>query len=193
MFDVGWTELLVIGALALIVVGPRDLPRLMRTVGQTVGKVKRMAREFQRSLEDAASEADLAELKELRDLKKQLGGLDFRQQAAKAQSFLNQPVTPEKSGQRAATATDAAKTAAGSERKPAGDDAAATTPESKPADGKAAEAPVIAEAKPAPVASQPAARPAVTETSGPTRPASAGEDGAPDTGPDKRHRASAGG
>jgi sec-independent protein translocase protein TatB len=95
MLDVGWTELLVIGALALIVVGPRDLPHLLRQVGRWVGQIKRMAREFQRSMEDAARETDLTNMKELRDLRKDIGGLDFRQQAAKAQSYLKQPVKVE--------------------------------------------------------------------------------------------------
>jgi sec-independent protein translocase protein TatB len=95
MLDVGWTELLVIGALALIVVGPRDLPHLLRQVGRWVGQIKRMAREFQRSMEDAARETDIASMKELRDLKKDLGSLDFRQQAAKAQSYLKQPLKVE--------------------------------------------------------------------------------------------------
>jgi sec-independent protein translocase protein TatB len=95
MLDVGWTELLVIGALALIVVGPRDLPHLLRQVGRWVGQIKRMAREFQRSMEDAARDTDIAGMKELRDLKKDLGSLDFRQQAAKAQSYLKQPLKVE--------------------------------------------------------------------------------------------------
>ena len=95
MLEVGWTELLVIGALALIVVAPRDLPHLLRQVGRWVGQIKRMAREFQRSVEDAARDTDLADMKELRDLRKDLGNLDFRQQAAKAQSYLKQPVKVE--------------------------------------------------------------------------------------------------
>ena len=123
MLDVGWTELLVIGALALIVVGPRDLPQLLRTVGQTVGKIKRMAREFQRSMEDAAREADLGDLKEFRDLKKEMGSLDFRKQAGKAQSYLNQPVKP-----------DAGKAAAGTDAGTVGTAAAqADVPEAPPA------------------------------------------------------------
>ena len=95
MLDVGWTELLVIGALALIVVGPRDLPHLLRQVGKWVGQIKRLAREFQRSMEDAARETDITSMKELRDLRKDIGNLDFRQQAAKAQSYLKQPVKVE--------------------------------------------------------------------------------------------------
>ena len=95
MLEVGWTELLVVGALALIVVGPRDLPHLLRMVGKWVGQIKRMAREFQRSVEDAARDTDLANMKELRDLRKDIGNLDFRDQAAKAQSYLKQPMKVE--------------------------------------------------------------------------------------------------
>lgn len=67
MLDMGWTEILVIGVVALIVVGPKDLPRMMRTVGQYAGKLRGMAREFQRSMDDAAREADLAEFKDIKD------------------------------------------------------------------------------------------------------------------------------
>ena len=80
MLEVGWTELLVVGALALIVVGPRELPQLLRQVGRWVGQIKRLGREFQRSIEDAARETDIANVKELRDLRKDLGSLDFRTQ-----------------------------------------------------------------------------------------------------------------
>ncbi len=70
MFDIGWSELLVIGALALIVVGPKDLPVMMRRLGQYVGKARSMARDFQRTMEDAAKEADVAEL---RDVQRSIG------------------------------------------------------------------------------------------------------------------------
>ena len=59
MFDLGWLELLVIGITALIVVGPKELPQLFRTVGRFFGKVKAMAREFSQSMEDAANESGL--------------------------------------------------------------------------------------------------------------------------------------
>lgn len=75
MFDIGWSELLVLGALALIVVGPRDLPKLLRGAGQYVAQVRGMAREFQRSMEDAAREADLADMKELREAASELNDL----------------------------------------------------------------------------------------------------------------------
>ncbi len=57
-------ELLIVGALALIVIGPRDLPGMMRSVGKFVGQARGMARQFQRSMDDAAREVDLAEFKE---------------------------------------------------------------------------------------------------------------------------------
>jgi len=59
MLDIGMLEIFVIGALALIVVGPKELPGLLRTVGQFAAKARGMAREFQSSMEDAAREADL--------------------------------------------------------------------------------------------------------------------------------------
>ena len=72
MFDIGWSELLLIGVVALIVVGPKELPRMLRTVGQYVGRAKSVAREFQRSMDDAAREMDV---QELRDAQRQLSDL----------------------------------------------------------------------------------------------------------------------
>ena len=57
MFDLGFAELLVIGVVALIVVGPKDLPVLFRKAGQFMGKARGMAREFSRAMNDAADEA----------------------------------------------------------------------------------------------------------------------------------------
>lgn len=62
MFDLGWTELLVIGIVALIVVGPRDLPGMFRTVGRFVGKARGMAREFSRAMNDAADQSGVSDL-----------------------------------------------------------------------------------------------------------------------------------
>lgn len=61
MFDIGWSELLLIGIVALIVVGPKELPGLFRTMGQFMGRARGMAREFQRSMEQAADESGLNE------------------------------------------------------------------------------------------------------------------------------------
>ncbi len=62
MFDLGWTELLVIGIVALIVVGPKDLPVLFRNVGRWVGKMRGMAREFSRAMNDAADESGVRDV-----------------------------------------------------------------------------------------------------------------------------------
>lgn len=63
MFDIGWTELLVIAVVAIVVIGPKDLPRAMRFVGQWTGKMKRMAREFQGQFNEALREAELDTVK----------------------------------------------------------------------------------------------------------------------------------
>ncbi|MED7677704.1 twin-arginine translocase subunit TatB [Rhodobacteraceae bacterium IMCC15231] len=62
MFDLGWTELLLIGIVALIVVGPKDLPMLFRKVGQFVGKAKGMAREFSRAMNQAADDTGVKDI-----------------------------------------------------------------------------------------------------------------------------------
>ena len=63
MFDIGWSELLLIAVLAIIFVGPKDLPKMMRTAGQYVAKVRAMAREFQSSFDELARETELDELR----------------------------------------------------------------------------------------------------------------------------------
>jgi sec-independent protein translocase protein TatB len=70
MLDMSWGEVMVIGAVALIVIGPKDLPRALRTVGNVTGKIRRMAAEFQGQFQEAMREA------ELDDVKKQLQGVN---------------------------------------------------------------------------------------------------------------------
>ncbi|HMB14449.1 MAG TPA: Sec-independent protein translocase protein TatB [Roseovarius sp.] len=62
MLDLGWTELLLIGIVALIVVGPKDLPGMFQAVGKFVGKAKGMAREFSRAMNDAADQSGVNDL-----------------------------------------------------------------------------------------------------------------------------------
>ncbi|MEL6958241.1 MAG: Sec-independent protein translocase protein TatB [Pseudomonadota bacterium] len=62
MFDLGFMEMLVIGVVALIVVGPKDLPGLFRSVGRFMGKAKGMAREFSSAMNAAADEAGVNEI-----------------------------------------------------------------------------------------------------------------------------------
>jgi sec-independent protein translocase protein TatB len=63
MFDIGWGELLLIGIVALVAIGPKELPAVMRTVGQWTAKLRRMAAEFQNQFHEAMREAELADLK----------------------------------------------------------------------------------------------------------------------------------
>ena len=62
MFDLGWTELLLIGIVALIVVGPKDLPGMFRTLGKLMARVRAMARDFQRSMEEAADSSGASDI-----------------------------------------------------------------------------------------------------------------------------------
>ncbi|NNJ74232.1 MAG: twin-arginine translocase subunit TatB [Anderseniella sp.] len=62
-FGIGSTELMLIAVVALIVIGPRDLPKVLRTVGQVMTKVRAMAREFQGHIEEAAKDTGLDDLK----------------------------------------------------------------------------------------------------------------------------------
>lgn len=75
MFDIGWSELLLIGIVALIVVGPKDLPAMFRALGRFTAKMRTMAREFSRAMESAADEAGIKDVaKDLKDIKRSAGG-----------------------------------------------------------------------------------------------------------------------
>jgi sec-independent protein translocase protein TatB len=63
MLDIGWSELLVVAIVAIVVVGPKDLPKLMRTFGFYAGKVRRMAGDFQRQFNDAMAESEADEVR----------------------------------------------------------------------------------------------------------------------------------
>src|SRR5581483_9362503 len=63
MFDISWTEFLLIGIVALIVIGPKELPGVLRTLGQYTRKVRGMAAEFQSQFQEAMREAEMADLK----------------------------------------------------------------------------------------------------------------------------------
>src|ERR1700743_1599979 len=63
MFDIGWSELVVIAVVALIAIGPKELPGVLRIVGQWMGKARKMAAEFQGQFQEAMREAEMADLK----------------------------------------------------------------------------------------------------------------------------------
>jgi sec-independent protein translocase protein TatB len=83
MFEIGWGELLIIGVVALIAIGPKELPGVLRMLGQWMSKLRRMASEFQSQFHEAMREAEMA------DLKKQVD--DMTSQAQSYASF--DPVT----------------------------------------------------------------------------------------------------
>lgn len=117
MFDIGWSELLVIAIVMIVVVGPKDLPRMLRTFGKTTAKLRAMAGDFQRQFNEALKEAELDDVKrsidDLRSLnpteqiKKQLN--PFEQAAADVRSGLDS-IKPA-SSPAPAPATDAAQPA----------------------------------------------------------------------------------
>jgi sec-independent protein translocase protein TatB len=78
MFDIGWGELLLIGVVALIAIGPKELPGALRTLGQWMAKLRRMASEFQNQFHEAMREAEMV------DLKKQVDEM-----TSQAQSYAN--------------------------------------------------------------------------------------------------------
>jgi sec-independent protein translocase protein TatB len=63
MFDISWTEFLLIGIVALVVIGPKELPGVMRTLGQYTRKIRGMAADFQNQFQEAMREAEMADLK----------------------------------------------------------------------------------------------------------------------------------
>src|ERR1700747_1387532 len=71
MFDISWTEFLLIGIVALIVIGPKELPAVMRSLGQWTRKIRSLAADFQNQFHEAMREAEMA------DLKKQVDDMAF--------------------------------------------------------------------------------------------------------------------
>ncbi len=149
MLDIGWTELLVIGIVALIVVGPKDLPLLFRRLGEFTGKARAMAREFSSAMDRAADEAGVRDVqKNLRDVanpKKM--GLDAFKSATDDLTAWD----PDKAAGKGAD-----KTAARQAEAAAGDMKAAETPATPT--GKGADAPDAAQAQTGDEAPEPAPR-----------------------------------
>ncbi|MHA1524930.1 MAG: Sec-independent protein translocase protein TatB [Alphaproteobacteria bacterium] len=83
MFDIGWSELLVIAVIAIVVVGPRELPRMMRNVGRYVGKAKSMARDFQSQFDDVVRDT------EFEDMRKTIGEISSASPANSIKGALN--------------------------------------------------------------------------------------------------------
>ena len=85
--DIGWTEMLLIGVVALIVIGPEDLPQMFRQIGRFTAKIRAMSRDFSRAMEQAANEAGVKDM--ARDIKAatSVGGLGLDKVKAAADRF----------------------------------------------------------------------------------------------------------
>lgn len=113
MLDMSWGEVMVIGAVALIVIGPKDLPRALRTVGQVTGKLRRMAAEFQGQFNEAMREAELDEVK------KQLQGVNDSVSSLNSTSF--NPVQTIRDELKSAVETPVTSTPQAPTEQPTGD------------------------------------------------------------------------
>ena len=79
MFDIGWSELLVIAVVAIVVVGPKELPKLMRSFGHYAGKLRRAASDFQRQFEEAMRESEVEEVrKAIESVRTETPSLDLK-------------------------------------------------------------------------------------------------------------------
>ena len=133
MFDIGWTEMMVIAMLALIIIGPKDLPGTLRTVGQWVRKARSLAREFQSGVDEMVREAELDEARKALEATK---GGNLTKQIAKAvdpDGELTAEAKALERDTRPVAGAGAAKTAASS----GADKTAERTTDKKPADKKA--------------------------------------------------------
>ena len=92
----GFTEFMLVAIIALIVVGPKDLPLMMRKLGQFVAKGKAMAREFQSAFDDIARQAELDELrKEIQDLRRENALTEAVEDLKKTEAEINRRVMME--------------------------------------------------------------------------------------------------
>ena len=152
MLDVGWTELLLIGVVALIVIGPKDLPVMFHSLGRIMARARSMAREFSSAMEDAAKASGLDEAsKDLREIKNLTSsrsmGVDALGRAAEKFEKWD-PMQPVRNGARAQPDPAAPKPAAGATPATPAENAAPASP--APASATAA-SPASAPAAPAPV------------------------------------------
>ncbi len=120
MLDFGAGELVVIGVVALVAIGPKELPGLLRTVGQAVGKLRRMAGDFQGQFNDALREADMADAKQMiADLQKDVSGISIEPNPTPAFPVEAEVPAPALPVDTAALAQDSAPVVGADEEAPA--------------------------------------------------------------------------
>jgi sec-independent protein translocase protein TatB len=96
MFDIGWSELLVIAVVAIVVVGPKDLPKLMRGIGHYSGKLRRAAGDFQRQFEEAMRESEVEEVKKaIESVRTETPSLDLKAPVDRPMMLPKPGATPE--------------------------------------------------------------------------------------------------
>lgn len=161
MFDIGWTELLVIAVVAVIIVGPKDLPGMLRSLGRYAGKLKRAAGEFREQFDDAIRDSEFEELRSsmrgasnlnpanqirdsinesLKPVKESTGGLkdDIERAGSSPASGSSTPSASSDSSEAPASSTSSASSAsAASTASSASDDAGAPAKQAKTKQGSA--------------------------------------------------------
>jgi sec-independent protein translocase protein TatB len=123
MFDISWGKLVIVGVVALLVIGPKELPGVLRMVGQWMGKMRRMASEFQGQFQEAMREAEMADLKKQFDdtAASFTSAIDPSGMKADIEKMINDPVAP-------VTPPAAETTATSTPATPPSDPAALATP-----------------------------------------------------------------
>lgn len=172
MLEIGWSEMLVIAIVLIVIVGPKDLPRMLRTFGKTTAKMRSMAGDFRKQFDDAMKEAELDDLKTLAadarklnpagEIKKALSPMDKAAQDVRA--GLDKAMNPAKPAV-VPPADEAAKVAEPAKTGPAAIPGESATP-AAPAKTSGAATPAATPPKPAP-----AAEPAKTSASAARKPA----------------------
>ncbi|MEZ2332998.1 Sec-independent protein translocase protein TatB [Mesorhizobium sp. RCC_202] len=206
MFEVGWSELLVIAVVMIVVVGPKDLPNMLRTFGRTAAKLRAMASDFQKQFNDALKEAELDDVKSsidslrglnpLNEVRKQLN--PFEQAAADVRSGVDtmmkpkpaadpstppastpQPAEPLKNGATDMPGSGGAETAPAAPAFPAMTDASVTAPAATAVPAKPAKKAATSKAKPAVVKAASASKAPAKPSPAPAKVASTAKKAAP--------------
>ncbi|MGO4834662.1 Sec-independent protein translocase protein TatB, partial [Rhizobiaceae sp. 2RAB30] len=126
MFEIGWTEMLVIAIVMIVVVGPKDLPRMLRTFGKTTAKLRAMAGDFQKQFNEALKEAELDDVKKsvdslrtlnpMTEIRKQLN--PFEQAAADVRAGVDEALKPAEPAATEGTAVTEGEAAVGEQASP---------------------------------------------------------------------------